>query len=299
MQLLVSKKNIFLLLVLYAGIFYSFGCSAEEKTYMQKIIFALANDSMQGRDAGTKYEKMAADYIQNQLLNINKKAKKQEFSYNTETGNKKICENLYYFLNHNAKKTIVLGAHYDHIGLGGKLSLSYGKKNQVHNGADDNASGVALILDLLQTEKMWATKDYNYLFVWYSGHEEGLYGSKAFAIFAQKRYKHIALAINFDMVGRLDLREKIISVSGLQTLKTKDVFFENYSSELNIQTFENELIKETDATNFLCLNIPALHFTTGASSDYHKISDDAELINYHGLELIKELIQSYLKQLKI
>jgi Zn-dependent M28 family amino/carboxypeptidase len=250
--------------------------------YLKEIISVLANDSLQGRATSTIYEDKAANYI-------SKKFKKFNYS-RKDSSTIKTSRNIYCYIDNKAKTTILIGSHYDHLGLGEGISRSYGKKG-IHNGADDNASGVALLLGLSKNFKTWENKKYNYLFVCYSAHEIGLFGSASFSKFAKENFKPIALAFNFDMVGRLDKERKVMNVYGRHTLtysqnqKMEAVFFDGI-----LMTNFSDKVYECDLKTFAENGIPCLTFTTGIHSDYHKITDDEEFINYKGMIQIEKYI---------
>lgn len=269
------------------------------KTY-KEIISVLANDSLNGRATSSIYEDKTAQFIIKKLIKYNKhfQPQIQRFSYTkTDTSEVKESKNVYCYINNKAPKTILIGAHYDHLGMGDGLSRSYSKKG-IHNGADDNASGVALVLSLAKKFKTWENKKYNYLFVFYSAHEIGLFGSAAFSKFAQDHFKPIVLAINFDMVGRLDIDHRILHIYGVNTLT--DVQFQSLNSlsfDGIVTTNYSDKIYECDLKTFAQSNISSLDFTTGIHSDYHRISDDEDRINYSGMLLIEKYILSLLLNL--
>jgi Zn-dependent M28 family amino/carboxypeptidase len=293
-------RNFILFIVLIQS-FPTFADGKSNESYYQRIVGALAHDSMQGREVSTKYEDKAANYISKEVARLlNRKTNIHTFSFvNSQNQQSQQSKNVYYFKDNHALKTILISAHYDHLGLGGLKSLSYGKRNQVHNGADDNASGVALTLSLCKELSTWKSKQYNYLFVWYSAHEIGLYGSSAFKQYCESMKTSIALVLNFDMVGRLDHKVKIMSVYGFETLKGKDNYIYKQNSGITIRANENDMIYQTDGGAFASAGISALSFTTGVHEDYHKVSDDANTLNYEGMVEIQDLMEDFIKQLNL
>lgn len=266
---------------------------------LKRIVSILAHDSMGGRATSSLHESKAANFISNEVIKQSKQRPQlHSFTFMLENKNEVMhSKNIYCFINNKSKKTILLGAHYDHLGLGEEKSLSYGQKGQIHNGADDNASGVALQLELLRTINMWNNTQYNYLFVWYSAHEIGLYGSQAFKEFAVKNFPPLEMVINFDMVGRLDTRERILSVYGYNSIKQLDTFLTSNRNPFKVWINEDNLISFTDAGTFTKSGIKAISFTTGIHDDYHKASDDAETLNYEGLTEITNYVEAFLKQI--
>lgn len=189
--------------------------------------------------------------------------------------------NIAGFKDNKAERTVVIGAHYDHLGLGGNGSLSAEKA--IHNGADDNASGTAALMEIARSVNITSElySKFNYLFVAFSGEELGLLGSKYFTSKVEDLNKDkIAFMLNMDMVGRLE--EGALAVSGVGTSPMwNEVLEMSRCDQLEIKTSKSG-VGPSDHTSFYYLNIPVLHFFTGTHSDYHKPSDDADKINYEG-----------------
>ena len=279
-----------------------FGQSKKDENTIKiykEIINVLANDSLNGRAASSLYEDKSAQFIIKKLNKFNRQFQTQIQQLNyvrVDSGSIKKSKNLYSYIDNKANNTILIGAHYDHLGMGDGLSRSYGKKG-IHNGADDNASGVALVLSLAQKFTKWENKKYNYLFVFYSAHEIGLFGSAAFSKFAQDHFKPIVLALNFDMIGRLDMNQKILNIYGINTLLYNQLELINtLSFDGIIRTNFSDKIYECDLKKFAEAKIPSLSFTTGIHSDYHKITDDEDQINYFGILQIEKYILQLLNK---
>jgi hypothetical protein len=197
--------------------------------------------------------------------------------------------NVLAFIDNKAKNTVVIGAHYDHLGHGEDgNSLSAGS-NDIHNGADDNASGTAAVLELARILKTSKSKKNNYLFVHFSGEELGLIGSKYFVEHATIDTATINYMINMDMIGRYQ-QEKGLEISGIGTSPSSFQFIRNMKYDsLKIKIGEHG-VGPTDHTSFYYANIPVLNFFTGTHEDYHKPSDDAEKINYEKQASIVSMI---------
>ena len=185
----------------------------------------------------------------------------------------------------------MIGAHFDHLGYGNSSSLSTIK--EIHNGADDNASGVALMIDLAKKLSPHGPlsselNENNYLFIAFGAEELGLLGSNYFNKYPTLDLKSINYMFNFDMVGRLN-KENSLAVYGTgtspifkQTIKSNNTIF---------KLTENESGQgPSDHTSFYLNDIPVLHFFTGQHSDYHKPEDDHHLINYDGIDKISKYI---------
>jgi aminopeptidase YwaD len=201
---------------------------------------------------------------------------------------KRMGHNVIGYINNGAANTVILGAHYDHLGYGeDHNSLYTGTTPQIHNGADDNASGSAALIELAKLLKASKLKNNNYLFVSFSGEELGLFGSKYFTDHPAIDLGTANYMINMDMVGRLNDSTHGLSIGGYgtssgwgQLLTEKDKFF--------TIKFDSSGTGPSDHTSFYRKDIPVLFFFTGAHSDYHKPSDDADKINYIGeLQVIK------------
>jgi hypothetical protein len=181
---------------------------------------------------------------------------------------------------------LVIGAHFDHLGMGGDGSLYKGKDEQIHNGADDNASGTAGVLEL--AEKFASIKDQlkrSIIFVTFSGEELGLLGSNYFVNNSPVPVGKIITMLNLDMVGRLN-KENILTVYGTGTSSG----WKNLLNEKNIDSFKlafnDEGFGPSDQSSFYGKAMPVLFFFTGVHSDYHRPTDDADLINSTGEEKI-------------
>jgi Zn-dependent M28 family amino/carboxypeptidase len=190
-------------------------------------------------------------------------------------------------LDNGAKKTIVIGAHYDHLGLNEHHhSTKMNSEGEIHNGADDNASGVAGVLELARMYSQNKTKEnVNFIFALFSGEEDGLIGSKEMAKTIKELYPSTIAMINMDMIGRLDDKKSLV-VGGIGTSPTfAEIIEKNKPAGFSI-TQEMSGVGPSDHTSFYLKDIPVLFFFTGTHNDYHKPSDDEDKINYYGVENI-------------
>ena len=216
----------------------------------------------------------------------------------TDVGPKKRTgNNVVGYLDNGAGSTVILGAHFDHLGYGedgGSRQVS-GEK-QIHNGADDNASGTAALIELAKKMKQSKQKKYNYLFIAFSAEELGLNGSKYFSENPTVDLKNVNFMINMDMVGRLNDSTNVLTIGGYGTSP-------QWSSIINVNNNSSFVIKvdssgtgPSDHTSFYRKDIPVLFFFTGLHSDYHKPTDDADKINYTGevkiINYISDIITS-------
>lgn len=288
-------------------------CKTEPKVAENNIkadVEYLADDKLEGRQTGTEGEALAANYLVKRFSEIGLSEKGTEgylqpFSFKPKTDPHKEVEfsknsdstitgnNVIGFINNNAATTIVIGAHYDHLGYGGEGSLYRGEDKAIHNGADDNASGVAVMLNLasrlkLKNDNAEVKDSNNYLFMAFSGEEMGLLGSNYFSKNPTIDAESINYMINMDMVGRL----KADSTLAVYGTGTSPIFKQTLKANNDkFKLIENESgVGPSDHTSFYLIDVPVLHFFTGQHEDYHKPGDDSEKLNYEGMNLISDYI---------
>jgi aminopeptidase YwaD len=220
-----------------------------------------------------------------------------EMSEKLRTGN-----NVIGWLDLGATNTVIIGAHYDHLGYGEDgNSLYRGPEKKIHNGADDNASGVAAMIELARLLKQSKLKKNNYLFIAFSGEELGLLGSKYFTEHPTRELKTVNFMLNMDMVGRLNDSTHALTIGGYgSSPEWGELLSGNTDKNYFRIKFDSSGTGPSDYTSFYRKDIPVLFFFTGIHSDYHKPTDDYDKINYAGeLELVKwifSLIQNLDKQ---
>jgi len=285
-----------LLLLFAAGLH-----AQSDESVLQDIrvdVIYLSSDFLQGRETGTEGERLAAQYIASRFSELGLLPRGdngtyfQEFSAvvkmnpHEQTGETRTGRNVIGYINNKARHTVVIGAHYDHLGHGIAGSLNAGEP-AVHNGADDNASGVAGLIRLAQALKENGPKKNNYLFIAFSGEELGLYGSKYFADNPSLDWEKINYMLNMDMIGRLD---SVLVIGGVGTSPAWAEAMPSIPADgFSIKKTESG-IGPSDHTSFYLKDRPVLHFFTGQHSDYHKPSDDSELVNFEGVEKVTRYI---------
>jgi len=292
------------LLVLFLSLL---GCKQEyspENKIKDDVTF-LADDKLEGRQTGTEGEKAAAKYLVKRFKDLGLEPKGtdgylQAFNFTPKTSphdevkftsvaedSSIVGTNVIGFIDNKADQTIVIGAHYDHLGYGGDGSLFREKEKAIHNGADDNASGVALMLNLASKLRHTNTTN-NYMFLAFSGEEIGLLGSNYFVKNSTIPTEKINYMINMDMVGRMNA-DSTLAVYGVGTSpRFKQVLT---ASNNSFKLVENESgVGPSDHTSFYLGDMPVLHFFTGQHEDYHKPGDDSEKLNYDGMNLISDYI---------
>lgn len=191
--------------------------------------------------------------------------------------------NVVGYIDNGASSTIVIGAHYDHLGYGEDGNgLSRTKERQIYNGADDNASGTAALIEIAKLLKKSRAKNNNYMLVAFSGEELGLFGSKYFADHPPVDISSVNYMINMDMVGRMNDSAKAVTIGGFGTSPVwSEVLYAQKKIPFSIK-IDSSGVGPSDHTSFYRKNIPVLFFFTGLHQDYHKHSDDADKINYTG-----------------
>lgn len=217
---------------------------------------------------------------------------KTGFTKMERTGN-----NVIGFIDNGAPHTIILGAHYDHLGYGedGNSMIRNGSP-AIHNGADDNASGTAALIELARLVKKDKGKKYNYLFIAFSAEELGLFGSKYFTENATLPLGGVSYMINMDMVGRLNDTSRTLTIGGYGTSPAWSGAFSSVSDTRYFKIkFDSSGTGPSDHSSFYRKDIPVLFFFTGLHTDYHKPGDDSEKINYEGQYRIVQLIRNVIK----
>jgi len=217
-------------------------------------------------------------------------------SFQIALGDKKRTgHNVIGYLNNGAAYTIILGAHYDHLGYGEDNNTLDPGNHEIHNGADDNASGTASILELAKILKNSKLKKNNYLFVCFSGEELGLLGSKYFTAHPPVDLDKVDYMINLDMIGRLNDDTHSLTIGGFGTSPEWGKILPQKTKSLNVK-FDSSGIGPSDHTSFYLKNIPVLFFFTGAHKDYHKSTDDADKINFEGEYRVIQYIENILSE---
>ena len=262
----------------------------------------LASDKLGGRSPGSKGDKLAKEYMVNLFQKSSSSVDVQDFEViiNRRTQETALTHNVIGVLPGNdpllQNEYVIIGGHYDTTAnppKGRKLFF-----DNINNGADDNASGTAMVLELF--EKYAETKNHKrtLVFILFGGEELGLLGSKFYAENPTVDLEKVQLMVNLDMIGRLD-ENKNVYIGGVPTAngfsETLKPFFDQ--SELNVTSYEHtasgvrSLFSRSDHYNFYRKDIPSLFFFTGIHKDYHTPRDEADLVNYEGLKLISDLAE--------
>jgi len=198
----------------------------------------------------------------------------------------------------NSEEYIIIGAHYDHLGMGGPGSGSRKPDTvAVHHGADDNASGIAGVIELARKIKshsllssMYPPFKRNIIFVAFSAEEMGILGSTYFIKNAPFDVKKIKTMFNFDMLGRLK-DDNTILTGGTGTSKESDSILDFFLNGRNLKISKSaQGFGPSDHAPFYAENIPVFFFSTGPNEDYHKPEDDISKINFEGEKAVLDYI---------
>jgi Zn-dependent M28 family amino/carboxypeptidase len=187
------------------------------------------------------------------------------------------------------KPWIVIGAHYDHLGLGknGNSLASGADAGKPHVGADDNASGSAAVLAVADAFARRPVRKRNLVIALWSAEELGLIGSNAFVNAPPVPLNQVAAYLNFDMVGRMQDNKLAVQATGSSETWPSLIERANVAAGFNLN-LQPDPYQPTDVATFNQASVPSLNFTTGAHLDYHKPSDTADKINYEDLDRIAE-----------
>ena len=278
------------------------GQNAELK--IKEDIENLSSKKMKGRLSGTKTGEKAAEYVAERFEEIgltpagDNGTYYQKFDLKTnsmhgpkaDTSEIRETRNVVGFINNGnpQNSTIVIGAHYDHLGLGYDKSKHTGKE-EIHYGADDNASGVAMILHLAKELRNIELKN-NFIIIAFSAEEQGLLGSKYFVnhLPLNLKPKNINCMFNFDMVGRLDVDSELVMTGAGTSPKWNYILKQaDFGGGTIVQ--DPSGLGRSDHTSFYLKEIPVLNFFTGIHDDYHKPSDTPDKIDYKGMMDISDL----------
>ncbi len=260
-------------------------------------IAALADDAFEGREGGRRGGRAAGGYVEQAIAPLGFLPAGDNGGYfqsfSTPNGT---LRNVLALVSGSdptcSDELVVIGGHYDHVGYGNARN-SFGPFGFVHNGADDNASGVAGLLEIAEAlAALPQPPRRSILIAFWDGEEQGLLGSKHFLSHrpAVLRGREIVFAINLDMIGRLRQRLEVFgtrSAVGLEALVTR---VNNLPGEEPLPlTFDWKVEADSDHYPFLQRGIPTIMFHTGLHDDYHRPSDDVHLVNLAGLEPVARL----------
>lgn len=266
------------------------------KDELKSHVDVLADDTFEGREAGSRGGRAAGNYVLKAFEGLGLKPAGEGGTCFQEFGNG--TRNILGLLEGGdlAEQVVVVGAHYDHVGYG-KANNSFGPYGYIHNGADDNASGVAGLLEIADAlKKLPAPPRRSILFVCWDGEEGGLLGSRHWLSRPTIPLARVAFSINMDMIGRM--QNGRLEVLGSRTAAgLRRLVSQANSEEGVILDFDWKLKADSDHWPFYERQIPILMFHTGLHGDYHRPSDDAHRINHAGLLSATKIVLQTLLEL--
>ena len=291
--------------------------SAQKQDDMRQTVEYLASQELGGRYPGTDGDTLASEFIVDKLRSLKLKPvvkgkKKTAFYHNFTYGKEKqiTTHNIIAVVpgkdKHLRNEYIVVGSHYDHLGMGGQGSGSRRPDTLgVHPGADDNASGDAVVLELARHFKK-ARSPRSLIFMFFGAEEQGLVGSKKFLEWMKQEdnqrknlpnnIKGIVAMVNLDMVGRM--RDHALSVSGTGTSSGFKAMAEQVAEQKNLHvTCVPDGYGPSDQASFVAADIPVLFLTTGGHMEYHTPADVPSTLNYDGMQETLEFTQELVTRL--
>ena len=276
------KRTLFLLAALLWACGIAFAQSPQQER-LSKHVYFFAADSLRGRDAGSADADKAAKYIVRQFEEIGVEPFFEDGFYQNFEHNGAPFKNIVGVIRGNdpvlKDEYIIIGAHYDHVGV---------KDGKVYNGADDNASGSATIIEMARIlkERQGDLKR-SVMVVAFDAEEKGLWGSND--LVEKLDLDKIKLMMSIDMVGWLH-KGKTLQLQGVATIKDGKKLVKAEASKMDLdikaKNFETSIFGATDTQGCAKKKVPTLYVTTGLKSPYHKPEDDAELIDYQGMDKI-------------
>lgn len=309
----MSKKYVLLSLVFA----FTLQVYAQRQDEMKKTVAFLASQELGGRFPGTAGDTLASEFILERLRGLRlkpvlkgkkKKAYYHDFTYGKEE--ERTTHNILAVLPGKDKQLkneyIVVGSHYDHLGMGGKGSGSRRPDTlAVHPGADDNASGDAVVLELARHFKK-VRSPRSIIFAFFGAEEQGLVGSKYFVEWMKTEdenrknlpsdIKGIVAMVNLDMVGRM--RDDAMSVAGTGTSSSFKALAENVGKQTNLKiSCTADGYGASDQASFVAADIPVLFLTTGGHMEYHTPFDKPHTLNYDGMQQTLDYAKELISQL--
>ncbi|UYQ91657.1 M20/M25/M40 family metallo-hydrolase [Chitinophaga horti] len=240
----------------------------------------LAAEKLKGRGTNEKGGRKASAWVAKQFKKLGLKPGNngsyfQDFTFDKNKHKGVPSRNVLGYLDNGAAYTIIIGAHYDHLGTAGLFDGRY-PIGQIHNGADDNASGVAGLLEFARYYVKNGEKEpFNFLFISFGGEELGLQGSKYYVANPTIALDKIHFMLNMDMIGRYN-EERGIGIGGYGSAEQWPAIFKDVKEE-GIKYFTDAAGKGgSDHGSFFVGGVPVMFFHTGGHDDYHKPTDDVE-----------------------
>lgn len=262
-----------------------------ESAQLKRHVEVLADDTFEGREAGSRGGRAASTYLGKEFEKLKLKPLGDDQWFQNFEGSSRNILGLLEGSDPTLKsEVIVIGAHYDHVGYGSP-SNSYGPVGRIHNGADDNASGVSGLLEIAEAfRSLRVPPARSVLFAFWDGEEKGLNGSRYWLAHPTVKQEQVKFAVNLDMIGRMR-EKKGLEVYGTRTIAGSRQLISTANRETNLPlAFTWAMKEDSDHWSFFARQIPVVMFHTGLHDEYHRPSDDANLVNYDGMEQVSRVI---------
>lgn len=263
---------------------------------LKRHAHTLADDTYEGREAGSRGGYGAGKYLVREFARLGLKPIGDHQSYYQAFGSG--YRNILGLLPGSdpqlKDEIIVVGAHYDHVGYG-TAQNSFGPTGYIHNGADDNASGTAALLELAEAITLLTPPRRSVLFALWDAEEKGLLGSQHWVSHPTLPLANVRMKINMDMVGRL--RDNRLEIFGSRTSWGQRQLIARHNHQQLELDFSWTIEENSDHYPFYARSIPYLMFHTGLHEDYHRPSDDAEKLNFDGMQKIARLMLGVIDEL--
>jgi hypothetical protein len=258
---------------------------------LRRHVTFLASDTLEGREAGGPGGRAAALYLAEHLrrFGLTPAGDADEFLQEFGHGYRNVLALLPGSDPALADEVVLLGAHFDHVGYG-RRGNTYGPIGAIHNGADDNASGTAAVLEAAEAlASLRPAPRRSVLFAFWDAEEIDLLGSQHWLAHPTQAAGKVRLVLNVDMVGRL--RNETVTVHGCRTAEglRQLLCLANRNADLRFE-FRRQHVRDSDHYPFLQRRVPYLAFDTGKHEDYHRPSDDVDRLNFDGLQRVSELL---------
>jgi hypothetical protein len=257
---------------------------------LNRHIATLADDTFEGREAGSRGGRAAGVYLGKELQRLALQGAGDDLGYYQSFDSR--SRNVLAYVQGSdpgmAREYIIVSAHYDHVGYGTEQN-SYGPIGRIHNGADDNASGTAGLLETIEAVTLLEPAPRrSILFAFWDGEEKGLLGSQHWIDHPTVPLERVRCMINMDMIGRL--RGDRVELYGTRTARGARQLFSRANAEGLLLDFTWEMKANSDHHTFYSRGIPAFMLHTGLHDDYHRPSDDAEKVNIEGTRRVARLL---------
>ncbi|MCC6836925.1 MAG: M28 family peptidase [Bacteroidia bacterium] len=286
--------------------FFSFSQQSINVAKLKTHVRYLSSEKLHGRLTGSQDELTAAYYISKNFKSLglipkgnlssyyySYKFKQPQFKGDTVGGKQISGINVAAFLDNHCDKTIIISAHFDHLGM---------FKNEqgllkAYPGANDNASGVAGLLELARYFTFNKKKEqFNILFVAFSGHEQGHIGAKLFSEQPTIDLNTVSFLIDLDMIGAMD-RSSQLFVLGADHFTDMNELIGNTKTDLNVQK-KGMGYMSTDIEPFVKKNVKCITFSTGINSDHHQLSDELKKLNFEGEKKVLDYLLMLISKLE-